>query len=249
MLEAHYATVDDIDAAMKVGCGHPMGPFELMDVVGLDVTLAIQQTLYKEFREPGRRARAAARAPGDGRLSRAQDQARVPRLQPALTPGPARLLRVGRWARRVRGGSSEQLALTEQPLGATARGVGRTTLVANASDARADPGQHRPARRPPSGHAADRGWARPGRRARAAGRPDTGGHDGVPAPVADSGWLDGQPPVSQGRLATARARRHRGAAFQHPRHQFPGGDQRGHLRRWRRRTLGPRCGAGPRRVQ
>ncbi len=53
MLEAHYATIDDIDAAMKVGCGYPMGPFELMDVVGLDVTLAIQQTLYDEFREPG----------------------------------------------------------------------------------------------------------------------------------------------------------------------------------------------------
>jgi 3-hydroxybutyryl-CoA dehydrogenase len=53
MLEQHYATADDIDAAMKVGCGHPMGPFELMDVVGLDVTLAIQETLYLEFREPG----------------------------------------------------------------------------------------------------------------------------------------------------------------------------------------------------
>ena len=53
MLEAHYATVEDIDAAMKVGCGHPMGPFALMDVVGLDVTLAIQRTLFNEFREPG----------------------------------------------------------------------------------------------------------------------------------------------------------------------------------------------------
>jgi 3-hydroxybutyryl-CoA dehydrogenase len=53
MVEAHYATAEDIDAAMKTGCGHPMGPFELMDVVGLDVTLAIQQTLFDEFREPG----------------------------------------------------------------------------------------------------------------------------------------------------------------------------------------------------
>jgi 3-hydroxybutyryl-CoA dehydrogenase len=53
MLEAHYATTDDIDFAMTAGCGHPMGPFALMDVVGLDVTLAIQQTLYDEFREPG----------------------------------------------------------------------------------------------------------------------------------------------------------------------------------------------------
>ena len=53
MLEAHYATMDDIDFAMTAGCGHPMGPFALMDVVGLDVTLAIQKTLYDEFREPG----------------------------------------------------------------------------------------------------------------------------------------------------------------------------------------------------
>ncbi len=53
MLEAHYATADDIDTAMKVGCGYPMGPFELLDVVGLDVSLAIQTTLYREFRERG----------------------------------------------------------------------------------------------------------------------------------------------------------------------------------------------------
>ncbi|MFC5286282.1 3-hydroxyacyl-CoA dehydrogenase family protein [Actinokineospora guangxiensis] len=53
MLEAHYADADDIDTAMKVGCGLPMGPFELLDVVGLDVSLAIQRTLYNEFREAG----------------------------------------------------------------------------------------------------------------------------------------------------------------------------------------------------
>ncbi|MFD3406176.1 3-hydroxyacyl-CoA dehydrogenase family protein [Kribbella sp. NPDC058693] len=53
MLEAHYAGVDDIDAAMKLGCRLPMGPFALLDVVGLDVALAIQRTLYLEFREPG----------------------------------------------------------------------------------------------------------------------------------------------------------------------------------------------------
>jgi 3-hydroxybutyryl-CoA dehydrogenase len=53
MLEAHYATSEDIDSAMRVGCGYPMGPFELLDVVGLDVSLAIQRVLYLEFREPG----------------------------------------------------------------------------------------------------------------------------------------------------------------------------------------------------
>lgn len=53
MLEAHYATADDIDAAMKTGCALPMGPFELLDVVGLDVSLAIERSLYQEFREAG----------------------------------------------------------------------------------------------------------------------------------------------------------------------------------------------------
>lgn len=53
MAEGNYATTEDIDTAMKMGCGYPMGPFELLDVVGLDVSLAIQQTLYREFREPG----------------------------------------------------------------------------------------------------------------------------------------------------------------------------------------------------
>ncbi|GGF55967.1 3-hydroxybutyryl-CoA dehydrogenase [Marmoricola endophyticus] len=53
MLDAHYATADDIDTAMKQGCRLPMGPFELLDVVGNDVSLAIQRELYLEFREPG----------------------------------------------------------------------------------------------------------------------------------------------------------------------------------------------------
>jgi 3-hydroxybutyryl-CoA dehydrogenase len=53
MLQAHYATADDIDTAMKFGCALPMGPFELLDVVGNDVALAIERELYLEFREPG----------------------------------------------------------------------------------------------------------------------------------------------------------------------------------------------------
>ncbi|RTL65480.1 MAG: 3-hydroxyacyl-CoA dehydrogenase family protein [Pseudonocardiaceae bacterium] len=53
MLEAHYATADDIDAAMKTGCALPMGPFELLDVVGLDVSLAIEKSLFLEFRQSG----------------------------------------------------------------------------------------------------------------------------------------------------------------------------------------------------
>lgn len=51
MHEGGYSTPQDIDAAMKLGCGHPMGPFELMDIVGLDVTYAILNSLHEEFRE------------------------------------------------------------------------------------------------------------------------------------------------------------------------------------------------------
>ncbi|MEU9339411.1 3-hydroxybutyryl-CoA dehydrogenase [Streptomyces sp. NPDC048290] len=53
MVQDHYASLDDIDAAMKLGGGYPMGPFELLDVVGLDVSLAIEKVLHREFREPG----------------------------------------------------------------------------------------------------------------------------------------------------------------------------------------------------
>jgi 3-hydroxybutyryl-CoA dehydrogenase len=53
MLESGYSTVDDIDAAMKLGCGYPVGPFEFLDAVGLDVALSIQRALYHESREPG----------------------------------------------------------------------------------------------------------------------------------------------------------------------------------------------------
>jgi 3-hydroxybutyryl-CoA dehydrogenase len=53
MLAEGYASTADIDTAMKLGCGHPMGPFELMDIVGLDVTLQICRALHAEFREPG----------------------------------------------------------------------------------------------------------------------------------------------------------------------------------------------------
>ncbi|MGQ0624386.1 MAG: 3-hydroxyacyl-CoA dehydrogenase family protein [Sporichthyaceae bacterium] len=52
MLEAHYASADDIDLAMKEGCRLPIGPYALLDVDGLDVSLAIQRTLFAEFREP-----------------------------------------------------------------------------------------------------------------------------------------------------------------------------------------------------
>lgn len=52
MLESGYATAEDIDAAMKGGCGYPMGPLTLLDTVGLDIALAASESLYGEFAEP-----------------------------------------------------------------------------------------------------------------------------------------------------------------------------------------------------
>ena len=46
------ATIEDIDKALKFGLGHPMGPFELGDFVGLDIGLAVAETLWENFKDP-----------------------------------------------------------------------------------------------------------------------------------------------------------------------------------------------------
>jgi 3-hydroxybutyryl-CoA dehydrogenase len=50
MYEDGFATREDIDAGMKLGCGHPMGPLELADFIGLDVLYAVCDSLYEEFK-------------------------------------------------------------------------------------------------------------------------------------------------------------------------------------------------------
>jgi 3-hydroxybutyryl-CoA dehydrogenase len=52
LLDAGVASRDGIDAAMKGGCNFPMGPLELLDLVGLDTSLAILDALYEEFKDP-----------------------------------------------------------------------------------------------------------------------------------------------------------------------------------------------------
>lgn len=52
LLELGVATKEGIDTAMKGGCGFPMGPFALLDLVGLDTSLAILNALYEEYRDP-----------------------------------------------------------------------------------------------------------------------------------------------------------------------------------------------------
>ena len=52
MLERGVASIEDIDKAMRLGLGYPMGPFELMDLVGLDIVLNARMGIYNETREP-----------------------------------------------------------------------------------------------------------------------------------------------------------------------------------------------------
>jgi 3-hydroxybutyryl-CoA dehydrogenase len=52
MAENGIATMEDIDTGMKLGCGYPMGPFELLDYVGLDTTLYAAEAIYKEYPDP-----------------------------------------------------------------------------------------------------------------------------------------------------------------------------------------------------
>ncbi len=49
--ESGLASLEDIDQAMKLGCGHPMGPFALLDLVGLDTAMYVAEVMFEEFRE------------------------------------------------------------------------------------------------------------------------------------------------------------------------------------------------------
>jgi len=51
-LEGGLASKEDIDKGMKLGCGYPMGPFELLDFVGLDTTYYIAEIMFDEFKDP-----------------------------------------------------------------------------------------------------------------------------------------------------------------------------------------------------
>ncbi len=52
MMESGFATAEDIDTGMVEGCNHPMGPLRLADLIGLDTTQAVAESLYEEFKEP-----------------------------------------------------------------------------------------------------------------------------------------------------------------------------------------------------
>ena len=96
LLEQGVATKEGIDVAMKGGCGFPMGPFALLDLVGLDTSVAILDALYDEFRDPNYSPVPLLRRLVDLGPARSQGRARLLRLRPLEPgPGPARRSRPG----------------------------------------------------------------------------------------------------------------------------------------------------------
>ena len=85
MLESGFASPEDIDIGMMEGCNHPMGPLRLTDLIGLDTTMAVADSLYTEFKEPLYAVAAVAVAHGRGRSARPQGRARLLRLRQAMT--------------------------------------------------------------------------------------------------------------------------------------------------------------------
>ncbi|BBC31253.1 3-hydroxybutyryl-CoA dehydrogenase [Streptomyces graminofaciens] len=52
MLESGFASAEDIDTGMVLGCAHPLGPLSLADLIGLDTLTAIAEAMYEEFKDP-----------------------------------------------------------------------------------------------------------------------------------------------------------------------------------------------------
>jgi 3-hydroxybutyryl-CoA dehydrogenase len=68
MLDAGYATAEDIDLGMTLGCAHPMGPLRLADLIGLDTLKAVADSMYEEYKEPSYAAPPLLRRMSDAGL-------------------------------------------------------------------------------------------------------------------------------------------------------------------------------------
>ena len=95
MLDHGTASMADIDVAMKGGCNFPLGPFQLLDLVGLDTSVAILDALYVEFKDPNYTPVPSLRRMVEAGPPRPQEWARVLRLS-GLSPARCRPTRSSR---------------------------------------------------------------------------------------------------------------------------------------------------------
>ena len=113
LLDAGVAPRDDIDAAMKGGCNFPMGPLELLDLVGLDTSLAILDALYAEFHDPNFAPAPLLRRMVERRAARPQDRRRASTTTAADRPGTADRLCRGRLSGTP--GVGENVSVADRP--------------------------------------------------------------------------------------------------------------------------------------
>jgi 3-hydroxybutyryl-CoA dehydrogenase len=90
MLEAEIASAEDIDKALKLGLNHPMGPFELVDLVGLDVRLRILEYLHSTLGEKYRPSPLLRQLVEEGRLGRKTGRGVYDYSQPIASPKPGK---------------------------------------------------------------------------------------------------------------------------------------------------------------
>ena len=109
LYEGGLASLEDIDQAMKLGCGYPMGPFTLLDLVGLDTTMYVAEVMFDEFREPRYAPPPLLKRIGDGRAARSQVRQGLLRLLAEIAGGrESALLPHQRSARHPRPGTGDR---------------------------------------------------------------------------------------------------------------------------------------------
>ena len=110
MMESGFATAEDIDHGLVLGAAHPQGPLALADLIGLDTTKAVAESLYEEFKEPLYAPPPLLAADGRCGPARPQGRARVLHVRPLTLPAPGRSTWVGQPLRRLQAeGVGQQL--------------------------------------------------------------------------------------------------------------------------------------------
>ena len=107
LYESHYASREDIDAAMKLGCGLPMGPLALLDLIGLDTAYEILDTMYRQSRDRLHAPQTDLQADDHGRSAGPQERPwllhlRRSRARRTSSPTPPRRRDARRHRRRPR---------------------------------------------------------------------------------------------------------------------------------------------------